>query len=141
MLPHLILNKQLNLLLTSQSKMALMMNGFVLEINNENGFECEIPLFRDFELPIGLSIKTIIGNYSYDSLVLMAKNDQFLGSGYQSDIVQKVQLISPNGAITLNSTVFSKDPKIIIDGFGNYLSITVPPNSFGVFQLFPALEG
>jgi len=48
MLPHLILNKQLNLLLTSQSKMALMMNGFVLEINNENGFECEIPLFRDF---------------------------------------------------------------------------------------------
>ena len=140
MLPHLILNKQLNLLLTSQSKMALMMNGFVLEINNENGFECEIPLFRDFELPIGLSIKTIIGNYSYDSLVLMAKNDQFLGSGYQSDIVQKVQLISPNGAITLNSTVFSKDPKIIIDGFGNYLSIIVPPNSFGFFQMFPALE-
>ena len=117
-----------------------MLNGFVLEINNENGFECEIPLFRDFELPIGLSIKTSIGNYSYDSLVLMAKNDQFLGSGYQSDIVQKVQLISPNGAITLNSTVFSKDPQIIIDGFGNYLSIIVPPNSFGFFQMFPSLE-
>lgn len=116
------------------------MNGFVLEINNENGFECEIPLFRDFELPIGLSIKTSIGNYSYDSLVLMAKNDQFLGSGYQSDIVQKVQLISPNGAITLNSTVSSKDPQIIIDGFGNYLSITIPPNSFGFFQMFPSLE-
>ncbi len=106
MLPHFILIKQLNLLLSSQIKMALM----------------------------------LIGNYSYDSLVLMAKNDQFLGSGYQSDIVQKVQLISPNGAITLNSTVSSKDPKIIIDGFGNYLSITIPPNSFGFFQMFPSLE-
>jgi hypothetical protein len=118
-----------------------MLNGFVLDIHNENGFTCEIPLFRDFKLPDGLSIKSCIGSYSYDSLVLMAKSNKFFGSRFQSDIVQKALFMSPKGAITLNSTAFSIDQEIIIDGFDNYLSIIIPPNSFGVFQLFPHLEG
>jgi hypothetical protein len=118
-----------------------MLNGFVLDIHNENGFKCEIPLFRDFKLPDGLSIRTSNGNYSYDTLVLMAKNEKFLGSEFQSDIVQKALFMSPKGAITMNSTAFSIDQEIIIDGFENYLSIIIPPNSSGVFQLFPHLEG
>ena len=117
-----------------------MLNGFVLNIHNENGFTCKIPLFCDFKLPNGLSIKSNIGNYSYDSLVLMAKSEKFLGNGFQSDIVQEVVFISPKGSIPLNSTTFSMDQEIIIDGFEHYLSIIIPPNSFGVFQLFPYLE-
>jgi len=118
-----------------------MLNGFVLDIHNENGFECKIPLFRDIKLPEGLSIRTSNGNYSYNSLVLMAKSKKFIGSGFQSDIVQKALFMSPKGATPLNSTAFSMDLEIIIDGFENYLSIIIPPNSSGVFQLFPHLEG
>ncbi|MFY7943372.1 MAG: hypothetical protein ACOVNZ_02275 [Crocinitomicaceae bacterium] len=117
-----------------------MLNGFVLDIHNENEFECEIPLFRDFKLPDGLTIKTSNSCYSYDSLVLMAKKEKFLGRGFQSDIIQKAILISPKGATSLNSTAFSINQEIIIDGLEHYLSIIIPPNSFGVFQLFPYLE-
>ncbi len=118
-----------------------MLNGFVLDIHNENGFECEIPLFRDCKLMDGLSIKSCIGSYSYNFLVLMAKSKKFIGSGFQSNIVQKALFMTPKGAKPLNLTAFSIDQEIIIDGYEHYLSIIIPPNSFGVFQLFPHLEG
>ena len=114
-----------------------MINGFVLDINNENGIEFEIPLFRDFNLPDGVSIKIINSNYTYDSLVLMAKSKNFIGGGFQSDLIKNVKLITRQSVLEFDSNVLSLDKKIILDGFENYLSILVPPNNSGFFQLFP----
>lgn len=114
-----------------------MYNGFVLEINNENGFECEIPLFRDFSLPDGLSIKTINGPYTYDTLVLMAKSKNFIGSGFQSDIIKKVKIVTHQGILNCDLNVLSLDNSMLIDGFEQYLTIIVPSNCFGFFQLIP----
>lgn len=117
-----------------------MINGFILEINNKNGIEYEIPLFRGFTLPDGLSIKTKNGDYTYDSLLLMAKSKNFIGGGFQSDLIKKVNLITRQGVLHFDSSVISLDNKIIIDGYENYLSILVPPNNSGFFQLLPNIK-
>jgi hypothetical protein len=116
-----------------------MLNGFVLEINNENGFECEVPLFLDYELPAGVIIKTNSGEFSFKNLVFMAQSEKFSGSGFQSDIIKKVVLISPNGEKALNTPTFSKKQEIILDGMESYLNITIPAKSVGIFQLLPFL--
>ena len=117
-----------------------MLNGFVLEINNENGFDCEVPLFLDYELPAGVIIKTSSAEFSYKNLVLMAQCEKFSGSGFQSDIIKKVVLVSPKGEKALNTPSFSKKQEIILDGFENYLNIVIPARSFGMFQLLPFLK-
>ena len=116
-----------------------MLNGFVLEINNENGFDCEVPLFLDFKLPTGVIIKTSSAEFSYDDLIKMAQREKFIGSGFQSDIIQKVVLVSPKDKKTLKTPSFSMKQEIILDGLESYLHITIPEKSFGMFQLIPYL--
>ena len=117
-----------------------MINGFVLDINNKHGIDYEIPLFRDFDMPDGLSIKTIRDNFTFDSLLLMSKSKNFIGGGFQSDIIKKVKVNTREGILYFDSGTYSTDYKIIIDGFENYLTILVPPNNMGFFQLFPYFE-
>ena len=117
-----------------------MLNGFVLEINNENGFDCEVPLFLDFELPAGVNIKTNSAEFYFKNLVFLAQSEKFSGSGFQSDIIKKVIFVFPKGERPLIPSLPSKEEKIIIDGFENYLNIVIPARSFGMFQLLPFLK-
>lgn len=117
-----------------------MLNGFVLKINNENGFDCEVPLFLDHNLPNGVIIKTNSGEFSFKNLVFMAQSEKFTGSGFQSDIIKKVLFVFPKGERPLIPNLPSKEEKIIIDGFENYLNIIIPARSFGMFQLLPFLK-
>ena len=68
---------------------------------------------------------------------IMAKSKNFIGGGFQSDLIKNVKLITRQSVLEFDSNVLSLDKKIIIDGFENYLSILVPPNNSGFFQLFP----
>ena len=117
-----------------------MINGFVLDIENTTREDVSIPLFKEKQLPDGISIQSIRGEYDYESLVLMAKNENFMGCGFQSDFIAKIQVISPEVIYDLDSRVVASDNKIILDGFDQYLSIVVPANSMGFFQLFPFIQ-
>jgi hypothetical protein len=117
-----------------------MINGFVLDIENTTREDVSIPLFKEKQLPEGVSIRSIRGEYDYESLVLMAKNENFMGCGFQSDFITKIQVISPEVIYDLDSRVVASDNKIILDGLDQYLSIVVPANSMGFFQLFPFIQ-
>ena len=114
-----------------------MINGFVIEINNENGEEYSIPLFKEFELPFGLTIVAINNRYNYDSLCLMAKTEGFVGHGFNSSIIKQVKIQAKNQLSEID--LKSSEPvfKVVIDGLENYITIIVPPYSSGFFQLFP----
>jgi hypothetical protein len=117
-----------------------MINGFVLEINNEIGIEYEIPLFLDFTLPDGLSIRAHNSNYDYQSLHLMAKIQGFKGSGFKTTFTTKVKIFNKNQIQEIEIENFHTDTKIVIDGFENYISIVIPPFANGLFQLMPYFE-
>jgi hypothetical protein len=117
-----------------------MINGFVIDINNENGIEFEIPLFHDFTLPDGLSIKIINSNYTYDSLVLMAKSKCFMGNGFKSSIITKIKIFNKNDCKYIEIGYLFSDFKVIIDGFENYITIVIPPFAKGLFQLMPQFD-
>jgi hypothetical protein len=117
-----------------------MINGFVIDVENTSSEEFSIPLFKEKQLPEGISIRSIRGEYDYESSVLMAKNENFMGCGFQSDFIIKIQVISPEVIYDLDSRVVASDNKIILDGFNQYLSIVVPANSMGFFQLFPFIQ-
>lgn len=118
-----------------------MINGFLIEITNENNEEQLIHLFKD-TLPGEVSIKSINSNYDYPTLSLMALNQAFEGSGIVTDIGGTCSItIHTNGISTTHQFSKSLDnQEIIIDGKTNYLSIFTPPKSKSIVQLVPVLR-
>lgn len=117
-----------------------MINGFILEINNEIGIEHEIPLFLDITLPEGLSIKAHNSNYDYQSLHLMAKTQGFNGRGFKTTFPTSVKILNNNQFQEFEFDNFYPDFTVYNDGIENHISIVIPPFANGLFQLMPYFE-
>ncbi len=62
-----------------------MINGFVLEIWNRSSETEELLLFKDESKHSELEVTVLHASYSFESLILMAKTQGFIGSGVQCD--------------------------------------------------------
>ena len=119
-----------------------MINGFVLDITNENKEAISISLFTGSEIPKGVTISIKNSNDDYNALLSMSMNEGFIGGGISTDDERISQVnIFKNGSPS--SYEFHKiidNLEIIIDGISNYITIVIPPTSKSLFQLMPFLK-
>jgi hypothetical protein len=116
-----------------------MINGFVLDIINENTEEISVSLFTDKEIPSGVTISTKNSNYNYKSLLLMSINEGFMGGGISTDDerVCQVTIYKNSNPISYDFYKTLDDKEIIIDGLTNYITLVIPPSSKILIQLIP----
>jgi hypothetical protein len=116
-----------------------MLNGFVLDVINENNEEVSISLFNNGEIQTGLTITARNSNYDYNSLFLMSINEVFIGGGISTDdeSISQVTIFKNGTPITYEFCKILDGKEIIIDGLTNYLTFVVPPKSKSLFQLIP----
>lgn len=119
-----------------------MINGFVLDITNENTEEISISLFTDKEIPSGVTISTKNSNYDYKSLYLMSVNKGFIGGGLSTDNerISQVIIFKNSDPISYEFHKILDEVEIIIDGLTNYFTIVIPPSSKSIVQLMPYLK-
>lgn len=116
-----------------------MINGFVLDIINENTEEITVSLFTNKAIPTGVSITAKNSNYNYNSLLLMSINEGFMGGGISTDDERICQVTVFKNNISCNHE-FHKildNMEIILDGRKNYIILTIPPSSKSLVQLMP----
>lgn len=116
-----------------------MINGFVLDIINENTEEISVSLFTNKEIPSGVTISTKNSNYNYKSLLLMSINEGFMGGGISTDDerVCQVTIYKNSNPISYDFYKILDDKEIIIDGLANYITLVMPPSSKTLIQLIP----
>ena len=116
-----------------------MINGFVLDIVNENNEEVSISLFTNGEIPTGVTITARNSNYDYNSLFLMSINEGFIGGGISTDdkSISQVTIFKNGTPSTYEFCKILDGMEIIIDGLTNYITFVVPPKSKSLFQLIP----
>lgn len=118
-----------------------MINGFLIDIVNENNEDVTLSFFTNQKIPNGVSVTVKNLDFDYNSLLSMAINTGFIGNGICTDDNRIFQ-----AAIYKNGTPifyeFSKvlnDTEIMIDGLSNYFALTIPPSSKTLVQLLPCL--
>ena len=116
-----------------------MINGFLIQINNNSSNEQLVHLFKQAGLPEGVTVSISNTDHHYNSLLLEANTKGFMGSGIMTDNESALQLTIHNDADTENIVLHKllADKKIIIDSFSKYISITVPPLTNMTLQLLP----
>lgn len=116
-----------------------MINGFLIQISNNSSNAQLVHLFKQADLPEGVTISISNTHHQYNSLLLEANTKGIMGSGIMTDNESALQLSIHNGANTENIVLHKllTDKKIVIDGFLKYISITVPPLTNITFQLLP----
>jgi hypothetical protein len=118
-----------------------MINGFLLDIVNENKDEVHVSLFQNQQLPIGVSINAKNSSYDYKSLLLMSINEGFIGSGISidDDHNHKVTICKNGNTQSYEFYKILYNKEIIIDGLANYITLVIRPSSNLSIQLIPAL--
>jgi hypothetical protein len=116
-----------------------MINGFVLDIVNENNEEVSISLFNNGEIQTGLTITARNSKYDYNSLFLMSINEGFIGCGISTDdkSISQVTIFKNGTPSTYEFCKILDGMEIIIDGLTNYITFLVRPKSKSLFQLIP----
>ena len=119
-----------------------MINGFVLEITNRSSEWENVTLFIEGGENPKVDIKVLHSDYTYNSLVLMAKSKGFIGSGLQSEqgFIEKVNIYSPTGINIIEFKSIWDEAEIYIDGVSSFIAIELPPLAKGIFQLMPVLR-
>ncbi|MBU3714207.1 MAG: hypothetical protein FGM46_04585 [Ferruginibacter sp.] len=118
-----------------------MINGFVIDIINENPEAIFLPLFTDKGLPGGVTITAKHSGYDYNALFLMAMTEGFTGSGISTDD-ERIGQVTIYEAGKPNNYEFYKlleNRKIRIDGVSCYVTLIIPPSSEITAQLMPVV--
>lgn len=116
-----------------------MINGFELDIINENTEEASVSLFTNKEIPSGVSIIARNADYDYKALYVMSITEGFMGRGISTDDdrICHVTIIKNDNSSTYEFHKILDNMEIIIDGLNNYITLTIPPSSKSLFQLIP----
>jgi hypothetical protein len=116
-----------------------MINGFSIEIINDSTNEVIIPLFNDAGLTEAVRVKAFNADYDYEALFTMAKTKGFAGNGLHTDYkgILRVTYKMNNDEEQFHIKRMLTDKPITINGFSNYLTVTVPANECIIFQLLP----
>jgi hypothetical protein len=116
-----------------------MINGFIIEVLNNNNNEVTVPFFIEETQPTGISVNSKNAGYKYASLLIMAQMQGFAGSGFITDDKRVSHLtICKNNQHTQHDFFKILDNQgIIIDGKDNYISLNFPPMSTTLVQLMP----
>ena len=115
-----------------------MIEGFSIDITNTTDKEQLVKFFTEGGLPEGVSVFVIGGkHYDYNSFLMMARTKGFVGTSIYTEErkVEVVNIHTMDGCTTIPFNLVLNDLSIKIDGFSNYISITVPANSSLNFQL------
>lgn len=120
----------------------IMINGFVVEIINENKKSVSVSLFKSDGIPAGVTIHTKGTDYDYNAMHLLSINKGFKGSGLSVDD-ERISGVTIYKESNPKSYPFHKimdNHEIMIDGVSNYLSILIPASSHILFQLLPTFK-
>ncbi len=114
-----------------------MSKGFTLEIENATEQEVSIQLFTEgYILPKGIIVHAINNTaLSYPELLGMAQTQNFVGEGFQinaTDIPITIHTNEEQYTHKVNRVL--TDTPIIIDGYNNYLSVSLMPGKY-ILQL------
>ncbi len=116
-----------------------MINGFVLEVVNENTTEVIVTLFKNASLPNGVRIHSRNSQYDYNSLFQMSIDEGFMGSGISTDDerISRITIYKDSNPTSFEFNKILDNLEIIIDGQTNYISLVIPPSSDTIIQLMP----
>jgi hypothetical protein len=116
-----------------------MINGFILEITNRSSEWENVTLFIEGGENPKVEIKVLHSDYTYNSLLLMAKSKGFIGSGLQSEhgFIEKVNIYAPTGINKIEFKSIWDAAEIYIDGVSSFIALEAPPLEKGIFQLMP----
>jgi hypothetical protein len=119
-----------------------MINGFVLDIINENTEDITVLLFTNKEIPSGVTITAKNTNYDYSSLFLMSIKEGFMGGGISTDNehISRVTIFKNNNPCSYEFHKIIDNLEIIIDGQNNYIAIEISPSSKSLVQLIPTFK-
>ena len=110
-----------------------MSKGFTLEIENATEQEVSIQLFTEgYILPKGITVHAINNTaLSFPELLGIAQTHNFAGEGLQINATDIPITIHTNeGQSTHNVNRVLSDTPIIIDGYNNYLSVSLMPGKY-----------
>ena len=119
-----------------------MKRGFTIELININKSERNINLFTNEGLPNDVTVNVINTKNNYDYLLDIAQGEGIIGSGLMINS-ELVNCITIHNDSKLEIVSFEKmliEKKILVNGTSNFISLTVPPSSHLVLQLFPILD-
>ncbi len=105
-----------------------MINGFSKEIINDSTNEVIIPMFNDTGLTEAVRVKAFNADYDYEALLTMAKTKGVAGNGLLTDYkgILRVTYKMNNDEEQFHIKRMLTDKPITINGFSNYLTVTVP---------------
>ena len=120
-----------------------MINGFTIEVHNNNGQEKELCLFKEGGLPAEVLVNVVNSSVDYNFLLNIARDKGFFGSGIMvnNDQIKFVTVYDGEVVETVEFDKLIVEKQVVMNGVDKYISIVIPAgNEVPVLvQLLPRL--
>ncbi len=120
----------------------MMINGFLVEILNENNEAVSVSLFQPAGIPPGITIHAKGTEHDYHALHHMSVTAGFMGAGLSTDDDRII-----HGTIhhdhTQTNFSFNKildNHPIVIDGKSRFITLIIPAGTKMLLQLLPTFD-